>query len=253
MSAEMKEVRLGAGLAFWGDTVQPAAEMAQRGNIDYLCCDHLAELTMSILNKQKARDPKLGYTRDILELLRRALPACREQGIKVITNAGGANPRACAEAIAELCRELGFSGVKIALVEGDDILDRIDELMASGVDFANIDTGEPLSTVRDRMTHANVYIGCEGIVEALERDADIVVCGRVTDMALYIGPMRHELGWADDEWDLLGAATAISHAIECGGQSTGGLYAGGWRKVQNLERIGYPIADVYANGEAVIT
>jgi hypothetical protein len=249
----VKQVRLGCGLAFWGDNIQPATDMAERGDIDYLCCDHLAELTMSILNKQKARDPSLGYTGDVLDLLRSALPICREKGIRVITNAGGANPRSCAEKIAELCGELGLHGIKIALVTGDDILDRIDELMALGVEFASIDTGEPLSTVRDRLTHANVYIGCEGIVEALERGADIVVCGRVTDMALYLGPMRHELGWAADDWQLLGAGTAIAHAVECGGQATGGLYSGGWPDVPNLERIGYPIVDVLESGDAVIT
>ena len=249
----MKQVRLGCGLAFWGDNIQPALDMVERGDIDYLCCDHLAELTMSILNKQKARDPELGYTRDVIDLLRNVLPTCHEKGIKVITNAGGANPRSCALRIAELCGTLGIHGLKIALVTGDDILGRLDELMADGVDFESLDTGQPLSTVRDRMTHANVYIGCEGIVEALELGADIVVCGRVTDMALYLGPMRHELGWAADAWELLGAGTAIAHLVECGGQATGGLYAGGWREVPDLERIGYPIVDVFEDGTAVIT
>src|ERR687883_610182 len=160
---EQKKVRLGCGLAFWGDTVQPAVEMCERGEIDYLCCDHLAELTMSILAKQKRTNPDYGYTRDILELLRRALPTCVEKGIKVVTNAGGANPAACADKIVDLARELGLEGLKIAVLKGDDIVDRIDELMAGGVDFHNLDPGEPLSTVRDRLTHANVYIGCEGI------------------------------------------------------------------------------------------
>ncbi|KAA9166472.1 DUF1446 domain-containing protein [Amycolatopsis acidicola] len=248
-----KTVRLGAGMAFWGDSVQPAIRMVERGEIDYLCCDHLAELTMSILSKQKDRDPERGYTPDILDLLRGALPGCVEKGIKIITNSGGANPRGAAAKIAGLAKELGISGIKIAVVLGDDLSPRIDGLLEQGVDFANMDTGEPLSAVRDRLTHAAVYTGCEGIVEALGAGADIVVCGRVTDIALYLGPLRHEFGWAADDWERLGMATAVAHAIECGGQATGGLFAGGWWETGGLEELGYPIAEVAEDGTAVIT
>ncbi len=236
-----KTVRLGAGMAFWGDSVQPAIAMAERGDIDYLCCDHLAELTMSILSKQRGKNPGAGYTRDILDLLRGALETCVQRGIKIVTNAGGANPRACADAIAELARELGVPELRIAVVTGDDIETKIDELMHRGVPFANMDTGQQLAAVRDRLTHACVYTGCEGIVEALGRGADIVVCGRVTDIALYLGPLIHEFGWAADDWQRLGMATAVAHCIECGGQATGGLYAGGWQDIPDLENLGYPI------------
>jgi Acyclic terpene utilisation family protein AtuA len=246
-------VRLGAGMAFWGDSVQPAIQMVERGDIDYLCCDHLAELTMSILSKQKARDPGLGYTRDIMDLLRGALSTCVEKGIKVVTNAGGANPRACAEKIAELALELGISGIKIACVLGDNIEDDIDHLIELGVPFANMDTGEDLTAVRERLTHACVYTGCEGIVEALQQGADIIVCGRVTDIALYLGPLIYEFGWSPDDWQRLGMATVVAHCVECGGQATGGLYAGGWQDVPNLEELGYPIAEVAFDGTAVIT
>jgi hypothetical protein len=249
----MKKVTLGTGLAFWGDGLRPAREMVERADIDYLCCDHLAELTMSILSKQRSRDETRGYTSDILALLRSVYPICREKGIKVISNAGGANPSSCARAIVDLCRELGLEGVKVAVVTGDDILPRIDELIDSGVDLSSMDTGESLDTVRDRLTHANVYIGCDGIVEALERGADIVICGRVTDMALYLGPMRHELGWAADDWELLGAGTGIAHLAECGGQATGGLFSGGWQDMERLEHLGYPVTTVYENGDAVIS
>jgi hypothetical protein len=249
----VKSVTLGTGLAFWGDHLRPAAEMVERADIDYLCCDHLAELTMSILNKQKSRDEDRGYTGDIVPLLRSVLPTCREKGIRVISNAGGSNPSSCARRVVQLCQELGLQGTKVAVVTGDDVMPRIDELMAAGVDFSNMDTGEPLSTVRDRLTHANVYIGCEGIVEALERGADIVICGRVTDMALYLGPMRHELGWAADDWDRLGLGTGVAHCAECGGQATGGLYAGGWQDMDRLEELGYPITTVYEDGTAVMT
>lgn len=248
-----KTVRLGAGMAFWGDSVQPAIRMVERGEIDYLCCDHLAELTMSILSKQMDRNPEYGYTRDVLDLLRGALPVCVEKGVKVITNAGGANPRAAATRIAELAKELGVSGIKIAVVTGDDLRPQIDELMDAGVSFANMDTGAELATVRDRLTHAAAYTGCEGIVEALEGGADIVVCGRVTDIALYLGPLRYEFGWKADDWGRLGMATAVAHAIECGGQATGGLLAGGWWDTPGLEELGYPIAEVAEDGTAVIT
>lgn len=248
----MKTVRLGAGMAFWGDSVQPGIAMVKSGSIDYLCCDHLAELTMSILAKQKEKNPDFGYTRDILDLLRGALAPALEQGIKIISNAGGANPHACARKVAELAEELGLS-VKIAIVTGDDLAPRIDELMSEGVAFTNMDTGEDLATVRDRLTHAAVYTGAEGIVEALGGGADVVLCGRVTDIALYLGPLIHEFGWAKDDWHRLGAATAAAHAVECGGQATGGLYSGDWQSVPGLEELGYPIAEVAEDGTAVIT
>jgi hypothetical protein len=249
----MKSVKLGTGLAFWGDGFRPAIDMVQRADIQYLCCDHLAELTMAILSKQKSKKPELGYTTDIIPFLREVLPTCRKRGIRIISNAGGAAPESCAKAVVALCRELGLQGTKVAVVTGDDIMPRIDELMAQGIDFVNMDTEQPLSTVRDKLTQANVYIGCEGIVKALEQGADVVICGRVTDMALFLGPMRYELGWAADDWDKLGAGTGIAHCIECGGQATGGLFAGGWKQVKNLTSIGYPVTTVYENGDAVIS
>jgi hypothetical protein len=234
----MRSVTLGTGLAFWGDNLTPSAEMVERAEIDYLCCDHLAELTMSILAKQRSRDEDRGFTADVVPLLREVLPSCRAKGIRVITNAGGVNPSACARRIVELCRELGLGQTKVAVVTGDDIFGRIDELVAAGVEFSNLDTGRPLSDVRDRLTNANVYTGADGIVEALQRGADIVVCGRVTDMALYLGPMRHELGWAADDWEHLGPGAGVAHCAECGGQATGGLFAGGWEGMERLEAIG---------------
>lgn len=249
----MKSVKLGTGLAFWGDSIRPAIEMVERADIQYLCCDHLAELTMSILSKQKSKNPDLGYTTDIIPFLRGVLAKCRERGIRIISNSGGANPEACGRQVVELCRELGLHGTKVAVVTGDDIMDRIDELLEQGIALENIDTGRPLADVRDRVTQANVYIGCEGIVEALEQGADIVICGRVTDAALYLGPMRHELGWAADDWELLGAGTGIAHCVECGGQATGGLYSGGWQDMPRLPSLGYPVTTVFENGEAILS
>jgi hypothetical protein len=249
----MKSVKLGTVLAFWGDSIRPAIEMVERADIQYLCCDHLAELTMSILSKQKARDPELGYTTDIIPFLRGVLVKCRERGIKIVSNAGGANPESCVRKVVALCKELGLHGTKVALVTGDDILGRVDDLMAQGMDFTNIDTGRPLAEIRDRVTQANVYIGCEGIVEALERGADIVICGRVTDAALYLGPMRYELGWAADDWERLGAGIGVAHCVECGGQATGGLYSGGWQDMPRLASLGYPVTTVFENGEAILS
>ena len=239
-----KVVRLGAGMAFWGDSVRPAIEMVERGDIDYLCCDHLAELTMSILAKQRAANPERGYTRDVIDLLRGALPACVEKGVKVVTNAGGANPRAAARAIRALADELGLPGVRIAVVLGDDIEDRIDDLDGAGVSFDNLDTGAELDTVRDRLTHAAVYTGCEGIVEALDLGADIVVCGRVTDIALYLGPLSTSSagrsttgsgsGWPPS------SPTPSSAAVRPPAVCT---RAAG-PSVDGLETLGYPIAEV---------
>jgi len=253
MTEPEKVVRLGAGMAFWGDSVKPAIEMVTQGNIDYLCCDHLAELTMSILNKQKAKNPDFGYTRDVIDLMREVLPTCRSKGIRIVTNAGGANPQACAEAIADVATSLGIAGLRIAVVTGDDVADRIDDLLARGVDFANMDTGAELTDVRDLLTHASIYTGSEGIVEALDGGADVVVCGRVTDIALYLGPLIHEFGWSFDDWQRLGMATAVAHAIECGGQATGGLFDGDWSDIPSLESMGYPIAEIFEDGTAVIT
>ncbi|MEA3001875.1 MAG: hypothetical protein QOH81_663 [Sphingomonadales bacterium] len=249
----MKSVKLGTGLAFWGDSIRPAIEMVERADIEYLCCDHLAELTMSILSKQKSKNPELGYTTDIIPFLRGVLVKCRERGIRIVTNAGGANPESCGRQVVALCKELGLYGTRVAVVTGDDIMDRIDELLDQGIALENIDTGRPLADVRDRVTQANVYIGCEGIVEALEKGAHIVICGRVTDAALYLGPMRHELGWAADDWEMLGAGTGIAHCVECGGQATGGLYSAGWQDMPRLSSLGYPVTTVFENGEAIMS
>ena len=248
----MKSVKLGTGLAFWGDSIRPAIQMVERADIQYLCCDHLAELTMSILNKQKSRNGDLGYTTDIIPFLRGVLPKALERGIRIISNSGGSNPRAATQEVIALCRELGISSVKVATVIGDDLMDRIDDLINQGVTFENMDTGRTVEDIRDKITHANVYTGSEGIVEALEAGANIVICGRVTDAALYVGPMRHELGWAADDWELLGAGTGVAHCAECGGQATGGLYAGGWERMKNLTSLGYPVTEVFENGEAIM-
>ncbi|GIL34126.1 acyclic terpene utilization AtuA family protein [Phycicoccus sp. DTK01] len=249
----MKSVTLGAGMAFWGDSIRPAIDMVERADIQYLCCDHLAELTMAILSKRMERDPEAGFTPDVVDLVRAVGVTAHRRGIRIVSNAGGANPHAAARAVAAVYAELGLDDVRIAVVTGDDVRGSIDDLMAQGVTFENIDTRQPLSTVRPLLTQANVYTGSEGIVEALQMGADVVICGRVTDIALYLGPMIHELGWARDDWDRLAAGTAAAHVVECGAQSTGGLFSKGWQSVPGMVDMGYPTAEVFEDGSAVVS
>jgi hypothetical protein len=215
--------------------------------------DYLAEVTMSIMQKQKRRDPKLGYAKDLVELFEQILPICVEKNIKVITNGGGVNPVSCSQAILDVARRLGINKLKIGVVLGDDILDRIDALRAQGIELKNMETGESLDTVRDRLQSANVYFGAFPIVEALKRGAQIVLTGRTTDTGLTLAPMIYEFGWKEDDWDNLAAGTVAGHILECGGQASGGNFSGDWRSVPDLAHIGFPIAEAYPNGEIVIT
>jgi len=219
-----------------------------------LMLDYLAEVTMSIMQKQKARDPKAGYARDFVPLMKRILPACVERDIKVTANAGGVNVEGCAAAVRDVARELDLSGqLKIGIVTGDDILDQIDELLARGIELRNMDTDEPLATVRDRIQSANVYLGAAPIVEALNKGARIVITGRATDTGLTLAPMIHEFGWAADDWNRLAAGTIAGHIIECGAQCSGGNCQYEWQSVPNLANVGFPIVEATPDGTFVIT
>src|SRR5687767_915909 len=211
--------------------------------------DYLAEVTMSILQKQKERDPRMGYARDFLGAIESVLPAVVERGVRVIANAGGVNPVACAQAVRELAAARGAAGkVKIGVVTGDDLLPRLDDLVARGHALANMDTGEPLSTVRDRVLSANAYIGSTPIVEALALGAQIGVTGRSTDTALTMAPLRHEFGWAPDDWNRLAAGIVAGHIIECGAQCSGGNCLLDWRTIPDLANVGYPIVNANPDG-----
>lgn len=245
-------VLVGNGQGFWGDSVQAPARLVQGGPLHYLTLDYLAEVTMTILRKQLARDPNAGYARDFVEVLRRTLPTCSEKGIRVIANAAGVNPDACNAAVLGVVRELGLAGMKVASVKGDDIFDRLPQLVAEGHDFANLDTGEPLAAHLDRVTSANVYIGAAPVVEALAQGADIVVTGRCSDPSLTVAPLVHEFGWSMDDHDLVAAATIAGHIIECGAQCTGGNFYR-WKDIPDLARIGYPIVEASADGSFVVT
>ena len=251
----MKQVvRVGAGQGFWGDWLEAPRRQVEGGPIDYLMLDYLAEVTMSILQKQKERDPKMGYARDFLGAIESVLPAVVERGVRVIANAGGVNPVACAEAVRELAKSRGAGGkVKIGVVTGDDLLPRLDDLVARGHKLANMDTGEPLASVRDRVLSANAYIGSTPIVEALARGAQIVVTGRSTDTALTMAPLRHEFGWAADDWNKLAAGIVAGHIIECGAQCSGGNCLLDWRDIPDLANVGYPIVNASADGTFEIT
>jgi hypothetical protein len=247
-------VRVAGGQGFWGDWLEAPVRQVQGGPIDYLMMDYLAEVTMSIMQKQKARDPRFGYARDFVPLMERILPDLVARGIRVTSNAGGVNPRACAEAVVASARKLGLAGkVRIALVTGDDILPRLDELLARGHTLSDMDTGRPLGVIRDRVLSANAYLGMAPMVEALGRRAQVVITGRVTDTGLTLGPLFHEFGWSPEDWDKVAAGTVAGHIIECGAQSSGGNLLRDWRKVKGLENPGFPIVEASADGSFVIT
>ena len=251
----MKEtIRVAAGQGFWGDLPDAPVHQVEDGPIDYLMLDYLAEVTMSIMQKQKTRDPTAGYAKDFVPLIRRILPACVERDIRITANAGGVNVKGCADAVREVARDLGFAGkVKIGIVTGDDIMTRLDEFLASGIELRNMDTGEPLSTVRDRIQSANVYLGAWPMVEALNQSAQIVITGRATDTGLTLAPLIHEFGWSATNWDKLAAGTIAGHIIECGAQASGGNCQYDWQNIPDMANVGFPIAEASSDGTFVIT
>lgn len=250
----MKTIRIANGQGFWGDSLEAPIQLVARGPIDYLTLDYLAEITMSILQKQKARDPQAGYARDFLYVVGRVLPQCLERNIKIVANAGGVNPQACVTGLAQVVKRLGLSGqVKVGVVAGDDIMDSLDDLLARGVELKNMETGEPLAQIRERVQSANVYFGAAPIAEALQQGAQVVITGRCTDTGLTLGPLIHEFNWALDDWDKIAAGTVAGHIIECGAQTTGGNCQIDWQTIPDLWDIGYPIVEANEDGTFVVT
>lgn len=244
----MRRVRIGNGCGFWGDNLDAPVRLAHAGRLDYLTLEYLAELTMSILALLKQRDPVAGYAHDFLDVLRRLTPILTSQpGLKVVTNAGGMNPASCAARARAVLADAGLTDRRVGVVGGDDLLPRLDDLLANGHPLTNLDTGEPLSSVRGRVVSANAYLGARPIAEALRLGAAVVVTGRVADASLTVGPAVHELGWDWNDVDRLSAATVAGHLIECGAQATGGLWTN-WTAVPDLADVGYPIADLAADG-----
>ena len=230
--------RIANGQGFWGDWLEAPVRLVEGGPIDYLTLDYLAEVTMSVLEKQRRKDSNLGYARDFPPLVARLAPRLRERGVRVIANAGGVNPLACAREVRRLVPD-----VKVAVVTGDDVYGRIGELMRSGEELCNLDTGAPLTQICDRVLSANAYLGAFPLAEALATGAAVVISGRCADAALALAPMIHEFGWREDDWDLLAAGVVAGHIIECGAQCTGGNCQADWQSIPDLAGIGYPILE----------
>ncbi|MGZ4690954.1 MAG: acyclic terpene utilization AtuA family protein [Acidimicrobiia bacterium] len=246
-------VRLGGGQGFYGDTPRAVEGLLAEG-VDYLCLEALAELTLAILQKDRARDESLGYTRDLPRYLAAALPTVSDGKTKVVTNAGGINPAAAAHAAKETAKALGISGLRIATVLGDDLMTRLDTLHGTtSTALANMDTGDPFESLPSSPLFASAYLGAFPIAEALAEGADVVITGRVADAALFLGPLIYEHGWTRDDWDHLSAGIRVGHLLECSGQVAGGNFSGEWWTIPEQWNLPYPIAEVAADGSAVIT
>lgn len=248
-----QSIRIASGQGFWGDLQTAPVDQVRKGSVDYMMMDFLAEVTMSILQKQKMKDPKLGYAKDLVPLFEEILPDIVKKNIKVITNGGGVNPIACREAIFAVAKKLGIKNLKIGIVLGDDILGKIDELASKGIALDNMENKEKLASIRSKVISANVYFGAMPIVEALKQGAQIVITGRTTDTGLTLAPMIHEFGWSDNDWDKLAAGTVAGHILECGGQASGGNFSRDWKAIPDLAHIGFPIAEVHPDGTMIIT
>lgn len=242
-----KKITIAAGQGFWGDWLEAPVRQIQGGHIDYLMLDYLAEVTMSVLAKQKEANPALGYARDFPPLIERVLPELLQRNIRVISNAGGLNPRACAEEIVTSAKAKQLA-VKVAIITGDNI-----QSFTSSHDLPHLETGASLDTIRDRIASANAYIGADPIVEALKNGAQIIITGRVADPSMVLGPLRYAFDWPHDDWNRLASGILAGHIIECGAQSSGGNFSGDWRSVTDLAHIGFPIVEAYENGDFVVT
>jgi len=247
-----KSIKIASGQGFWGDLPVAPIHQVKNGPIDYLMMDYLAEVTMSIMQKQKLRNPKYGYARDFVEVIRAILPEIAAGKVKVMSNAGGVNPLACKDAILAIAQETGVKNLKIAVVDGDNILDDLDTLITAGHELRNMETDEPVLTVKDQLLSANVYFGAEPMVEALKQGAQIVITGRVTDTGLCLAPMIHEFGWSLDDVDKMSAGTVAGHILECGAQSSGGNFTD-WEAVPDMEHIGFPIVEAFSDGTFDVT
>ena len=257
MAGEAKDmIRIASGQGFWGDRLGAPIEQVRRGPIDFLMMDYLAEVTMSILQKQRARDPSQGYARDFIPLMEELFPDLLAKGIRVVTNAGGVNLEGCRDALLAAARKTAGKSeerARIGIVLGDDLMGRLEQLVEEGHELRHMETGQPLSDVLGRVASANAYIGAGPIIEALDRGATVVVTGRSTDTALTYAPMIHTFGWAPDQWDRLAAGVVAGHINECGAQATGGNCLIDWESIPDLADVGYPIIEAGPDGSFVVT
>ncbi|RLE27348.1 MAG: DUF1446 domain-containing protein [Acidobacteria bacterium] len=245
-----RSVRIGNGQGFWGDSVDAPLRLFEGGPIDYLTMDYLAEVTMSIMQRQKLRNPERGYATDFVRFVDQVLPELKKRGVRIVANAGGVNTEACRATIMESAKRQNVSGLRVATVSGDDILGRLEQLRDSGESLAHMETGEGLFDADREILAANVYLPTEPMVRALDQGADIVITGRCTDPGLVLAPVLHEFKWTD--WDGIARGTVAGHILECGAQSTGGNFTRWW-EVPDMAGIGYPIAEVSDDGGLVIT
>jgi len=244
----MKTIRIGAGAGYSGDRIEPAVELAERGALDYLIFECLAERTIALAQQAKLKDPTQGYDPLLVDRMRAVLRPCSEHGVRILTNMGAANPLAAAAQIRAIARELDLPHLKVAAITGDDVLD-----LVTGGDYLD-DTGAPVTRLQDRLLSANAYLGAQPLVDALAQGAHVIVTGRVADPALVLAPLIHEFGWAMDDWHKLGQGTLVGHLLECAGQVSGGYFADpGYKDVSNLARLGFPIGEVAEDGSVVIT
>jgi hypothetical protein len=244
-----KTIRIGSGAGFAGDRIEPAVELAEHGALDYLGFECLAERTIALAQAEKLKDPAAGFDPLLAARMEAVLRPCAARGVRVITNMGAANPAAAARATAGIARRLGLSGLRIAAVTGDDVLEEVRR-----GDYPLLERAGSVASLGERLRSANAYVGVEGIVAALAGGADVVITGRVADPALFLAPMVHEFGWAADDWPRLGQGTVVGHLLECAGQLTGGYFADpGYKDVPALARLGFPLAEVAADGAAVLT
>jgi hypothetical protein len=245
----MKKVRIGSGAGYSGDRIEPAVELAEKGRLQYLGFECLAERTIALAQAAKRQDPSAGYDPLLTERMEAVLRPCARQGVRIITNMGAANPPAAARAVAAVARRLGLTGLRVAAVTGDDVIERLRD-----TDGALLDRPGTVGSLGDSMISANAYLGIEPILAALRGAADVVITGRVGDPALFLAPLVHEHGWALDDWARLGQGTVIGHLLECAGQISGGYFADpGYKDVPALARLGFPIAEVSPDGSAVLT
>jgi hypothetical protein len=246
----LKKIRIGAGAGYAGDRIEPAIEIMEKGNLDYIIFECLAERTIAIGQLQKINNPSKGYNELLEYRMKKILPVWAEKKVKVITNMGSANPLAAARVVKKLAEDMGIKGLKIAAVLGDDIFKSIEKYMDNEV----LETGDKLETIKSQIISANAYIGVEGIIEALKNNADIIITGRVADPSLTVAPLMFEFGWEKDNFAALGKGTLAGHLLECGGQVTGGYFADpGYKDVPDLWNLGFPIAEISEDGEIVVT
>jgi len=246
-----RSFRLGAGAGYAGDRIPPAAELARHGQLDVLVFECLAERTIALSQLERRQFPDKGFDPLLIDRMRAVLPVCLAQGTRIISNMGAANPLQAGHDVLRLAHELGLNGVKVAVVQGDDVLP---QLLEAGLDLPLIDSDAPLASLKDRLISANAYLGADALLPALQTDAQVILCGRVADPALFLAPLMHHYGWAADDWHRLGQGILVGHLLECAGQITGGYFADpGYKDVPNLARLGFPLAEVQADGGAVIT